>query len=83
MVLVVAGLVSAGASTIAQSYLPQTRQPIYDPVRIDWDEHVEDLRQRGPHCFKRFYRMDVDSFRTLADRLRPRLEANAHFGGEW
>ena len=82
MVLVVAGLVSVGASSIAQSYVPRTRRGIYDPVRLDWDKHVEDLRQRGPHCFKRFYRMEESSFNKLAELLRPALEPNAHFGGE-
>lgn len=82
MVLVVAGLVAVGASSIAQSCMPRTRRPIYDPIRLDWGTHVKDLRQRGPHCFKRFYRMDVSSFNKLAELLRPLLEPNAHFGGE-
>lgn len=82
MALVMAGLVAVGACSVAQSSMPRARQPIYDPVRVDWGEHVEDLRRRGPHCFKRFYRMDVSSFNKLAELLRPRLEKNAHFGGE-
>lgn len=62
--------------------MPKTRRSIYEPRRLVWDEHVQDLGQRGPHCFKRFYRMDVSSFNKLVGLLRPRLERNAHFGGE-
>lgn len=79
MVLVVAGLVSVGASTIAQSYMPRTRQSIYDPVRLDWGKHVEDLRRRGTHCFKRFYRMDVSSFTKLADPSTPAARTQCPF----
>lgn len=82
LVLAVAGLVSTGAATIAQGYMPRRRRSIYDPVRLDWAEHVEDLRQRGQHCFKRFYRMDERTFNTLVEHLRPLLEPNAHYGGE-
>lgn len=81
-VLVAVGVVSAGASAVAESYTPQARQSAYSPQRLDWEKHVNDLSQRGEHCFKRYYRMSKESFYKLVELLRPRLEANPHFGGE-
>ena len=81
-VLLVVGVFAAAGAAGAEAHTPQTRAPIYNPKRLDWQKHVEDLDKRGPSCFKRYYRMDKISFIKLAERLRPSIEANAHFGGE-
>ena len=79
--LTAAGLmVGVVASVVAHSHTPHARRPIYEPRGLPWDEHEADLEERD--CFRRYYRMDMQSFRKLAELLRPLLEINAHYVGE-
>ena len=42
--------------------------------RLYWEDHCEDLDERGPDCFRRQYRMPQQTFEKLVDnilRLQP------------
>ncbi|CAB1114611.1 unnamed protein product [Ectocarpus sp. CCAP 1310/34] len=67
-------VVTVATSTVIQRLAPKARQPIHEPRRLDWDEHLEDVRRRK--LFRRMYRMEEHSFNKLADLLRPILERN-------
>ena len=73
-------MVAVVASVVAHSHTPHARRPIYEPRRLHWDEHEADLLERD--CFRRYYRMDMQSFHKLAGLRRPLLEVNAHYAGE-
>ncbi|CAB1105047.1 unnamed protein product [Ectocarpus sp. CCAP 1310/34] len=64
------------AATVFHALNPKAkaRLPVHEPRRLDWDEHVRDLRRRK--VFRRMYRMDEGCFDKLADLLRPILERN-------
>ncbi|CAB1107601.1 unnamed protein product [Ectocarpus sp. CCAP 1310/34] len=47
--LVLVGVATAGAQA-AELYVPQQRAPVYNPRRLVWEDHVEDLEKRGPNC---------------------------------
>ena len=38
--------------------------------RLDWEDHCEDLAERGPDCFRRQYRMPQETSKKNADILR-------------
>lgn len=67
-------------ATVVQGCAPRTRQAAYQPRRLTWEEHAEDLRRRG--LFRRMYRMDEHTFDKLAELLRPILERNDYFASE-
>ena len=73
-------MVGIVTSVVAHSHTPHVRRPTYEPRRLPWDEHKADLEERD--CFRRYYRMDMQSFHKLAELLRPLLEVNAHYAGE-
>lgn len=73
-------LLTVVSTTVAQRFAPKARQPIHEPRRLDWDEHVKDLRRR--RLFRRMYRMDEHSFDKLADHLRPIIERNDFYASE-
>ena len=52
----------------------------HEPRRLDWEEHVRDVRRRGK--FRRLYRMEERSFDKLAELLRPILERNDFYASE-
>ena len=76
--VVVVAATTAGVAHAMPS--PAIRKPVYEPQRLEWDDHAEDLDERD--YFKRVYRMPRQSFEKLADLLAPRLTVNAHFGSE-
>ena len=45
--------------------LPKSRQIIYEPRRLDWEEHIADINSRG--LFRRMYHVDEHTFKKLAD----------------
>ena len=48
--------------------------------RLDWEEHCEDIDERGPNCVRRQYRIPQQTFEKLADSiLRPLLDVNCSF----
>ena len=73
-------MVGVVASVLAHSHTPHARHPIYEPRRLPWDEREANLEECD--CFRRYYRMDMQSFHKLAELLRPLLEVNAHNAGE-
>lgn len=76
--LVVVAATTAGMVHTMQG--PEIRRSVYEPPRLDWETHAEDLEERG--CFKRMYRMPRPTFEKLADLLAPLLLVNAHFARE-
>ena len=75
--IVVVGVV---ATEVGHRYAPEVRQPVYDALRLLWEDHCSDLEARG--CFKRYYQMDVAAISKLAELLRPLLEPNENFASE-
>lgn len=65
------------STVVTQRFAPKARQPVHEPRRLDWDEHVQDVRRRK--LFRRMYRMEEPSFNKLAERLRPILERNDYY----
>ena len=61
-------------SEIAHTHALEVRRPIYEPRRIQWDEHEKDLDDR--EGWRRSYRMDKQTFCKLVELLRPKLEVN-------
>lgn len=72
--------VVATVVTVVALDLPPVRASIQPQRRVDWEDHVRDLQARGR--FRRYYRMNVASFRKLADLLRPKLERDDAFARE-
>ena len=70
-------VLSVVTSTVVEDFTPKTRQPVHEPRRLDWEEHVKDVRRR--QLFRRMYRMEEDSFNKLAELLRPILERNDYY----
>jgi len=73
-------MVVSVVTTVVHSLGPQARAPIHEPKRLQWEEHLADLKRR--RIFRRMYRMDEHSFDKLADLLRPCLERNDYFASE-
>lgn len=71
--------VATGVAYIAHA--PKIRQQVHQPRRLSWEEHVSDLQERN--CFKRYYRMPLETFEKLVELLRPSLERNAHMASEF
>lgn len=78
-VVVVAAAVASGVAHA--THAPKIRQQIYEPRRLSWAEHLADLEARK--CFKRYYRMPLETFEKLVQLLRPLLEKNAHMAREY
>ena len=67
-VVVVASVTSSVTHTMLASDI---RRSINERSRrLDWEDHCEDLDERGPDCFRRQYRMPQQTFEKLADILR-------------
>ena len=60
--------------------LPKSRQIIYEPRRLDWEEHIADINSRG--LFRRMYHVDEHTFKKLAEMLRPMLKRNEYYASE-
>ena len=76
-VVVVAAVTSSVTHTMLASGI---RKGINEGSRrLDWEEHCEDLDERGPDCLRRQYRMPQQTLENLADMLRPLLEVNCSF----
>ena len=70
-VVVVASVTSSITHTVLASDI---RRSTNERSRhLDWEDHCEDLDERGPDCFRRQYRMPQQTFEKLADivRLQP------------
>lgn len=78
--IAVALAVGVAVATTSQAYARAVRRPIYEPRRLSWEEHEADLKERS--CFRRYYRMEKESFHKLTELLRPLLERNAYYGSE-
>ena len=78
----IAILLSVVATTagVIQGSAPKTRQRIHEPRRLVWEEHRVDLARRG--MFRRMYRMEKQTFRTLAELLRLILSHNGYYASE-
>ena len=60
-VVVVASVTSSVTHTMLAS---DTRRSINERSRhLDWEDHCEDLDERGPDCFRRQYRMPQQTFK--------------------
>ena len=67
-VVVVASVTSSVTYTMLASDI---RRSINERSRhLDWEDHCEDLDERGPDCFRRQYRMPQQTFEKLAGILR-------------
>ena len=76
-VVVVAAVTSSVTHTMLASDI---RKGINEGSRrLDWEEHCEDVDERGPDCYRRQYRMPQQTLEKLADMLRPVLEVNCSF----
>ena len=67
-------------TAVIQGYAPTTRQRIYEPRRLVWEEHRVDMARRG--MFRRMYRMEEQTFNLLAELLRPILSHNDYYASE-
>ena len=64
-VVVVAAVTSSVTHTMLASDI---RRSISERSRrLDWNDHCEDLDERGPDCFRRQYRMPQQTLKKLAD----------------
>ena len=52
----------------------QHRESYYVRERLEWDAHVAQLAEEGPHAFSRLYRIEPDSFAKLCTIIRPFIE---------
>ena len=67
-VVVVASVTSSVTHTMLA---PDIRRSINERSRrLDWEDHCEDLDERGPDCFRRQYRIPQRTFEKRADILR-------------
>ena len=64
-------------SVVVHHLLPEPRQTIHEPRRLDWEEYTADINRRG--LFRRMYRMDEHTFKKLAEMLQPILERNEYY----
>lgn len=71
------------ASGVYSGCVPEGRDPIYELRRLTWEEHEVEADLKARKCFRRYYRMDLETFHKLAELLRPLLEVNAHFACEY
>ena len=57
-------VVASVSSSVTHAMLaPGIRRSINEwSRRLDWDDHCEDLGERGPDCFRRQYRMPQQTF---------------------
>ena len=67
-------------SVVVHRLLPNPRQTIHEPRRLNWEEHTADINRRG--FFGKMYRMDEHTFKKLAEMLRPILERNEYYTSE-
>lgn len=77
----VATAVAVATGVTYMAHAPKIRQQVHEPRRLVWEEHVSDLQERN--CFKRYYRMPLETFDKLVELLRPSLERNAHMASEY
>ena len=57
--------------------LAKKRRPsFYVRDRLEWNNHVEELKAEGGDAFARLYRMKLESFTKLCDILRSEVEVH-------
>ncbi|MGH7974446.1 MAG: hypothetical protein ACREBR_02875 [bacterium] len=49
------------------------RLPNKQRKRLDWDEHLNNI---GAALFKRAYRLPIEEFKKLLEKIRPHIESN-------
>jgi hypothetical protein len=72
---VMASIVSKQQQCLKQEHellLPKrSRKSFYIRNRLEWDRHVQELAEEGPHAFPRLYRMQESSFVKLSQLIEP------------
>ena len=54
-----------------QQQRQSSRKTFYVRDRLEWDRHVQELAEEGPHAFPRLYRMEESSFAKLCQLIGP------------